>query len=121
MKTIDYGALFKKLKKELIKFTHVSIDKKPKKDQQTYYLTNNQLQLLDVCSYKGYNVPHAFTSSMEANQFVDSYVVKNTKFLEQHNKMQALDICLSCIYQFIFKLHLHIGIHFVRLLPLKDI
>jgi hypothetical protein len=67
MKTVDYGALFNKLKKELIKFTHVSIEKKPKKDQQTYYLMNNQLQLLDVYSYKGYNVPPAFMSSMDTN------------------------------------------------------
>ncbi len=43
LKTVDYGALFKKLKKELIKFIQVSINKKPKKDQQTYYLTNNKL------------------------------------------------------------------------------
>ncbi len=43
LKTVDYGALFKKLKKELIKFTQVLINKKPKKDQQTYYLTNNKL------------------------------------------------------------------------------
>lgn len=41
---------------------------------------------------------------MEVNQFVDSYVVKKTKFLEQHNKMQAPNIHLSCICQFIFKI-----------------
>ncbi len=59
---------------------------------------------MDVCNYKGYNVPLAFMSSMEATQFVDSYVVKKTKFLEQHNKMQAPGIHLSCICQFVFQI-----------------
>jgi hypothetical protein len=40
-KTIDYGALFKKFKKELIESTPMSIDKKLKKYQQTYYPTNS--------------------------------------------------------------------------------
>jgi hypothetical protein len=40
-KTIGYGALFKKLKKELIESTPASIDKKQKKYQQTYYPTNS--------------------------------------------------------------------------------
>lgn len=36
-KTTDCGMLLKKLKKELIESTLVPIDKKTKKDQQTYY------------------------------------------------------------------------------------
>jgi hypothetical protein len=51
---------------------------------------------MDVCGYEGYIVPLAFRSTIEANQFanqfVDSYVVKKTKFLEQHNKMLALGV-----------------------------
>ncbi len=101
-KTADYAALLKKLKKELIESTLASIDKKPKKDQETYYPTASQLQLLDVCGYKGYVVPLAFRSSIEANQFVDSYVLKKTKFLEQHNKMLAPWHSFFRIYKFIF-------------------
>jgi hypothetical protein len=101
-KTADYGALLKKLKKELIESTLASIDKKAKKDQETYYPTDSQLQLLDVCGYKGYIVPLAFRSSIEANQFVDSYVLKKTKFLEQHHKMLAPGIhFFECINSFL--------------------
>jgi hypothetical protein len=49
-KIANYGTLLKKLKKELVKSTLAPIDKKTKQDQQTYYPTNNQLQLLDVCN-----------------------------------------------------------------------
>jgi len=40
-KTIDYVALLKKLKKELVESTLTLIDKKQRKDQQTYYPTDN--------------------------------------------------------------------------------
>jgi len=40
-KIADYGPLLKKLKKELIESTLASIDKKAKKDQQTYYQTDS--------------------------------------------------------------------------------
>jgi hypothetical protein len=82
---------------------------KKQKDQETYYPTDSQLQLLDVCGYKGYIVPLAFRSSMEANQFVDSYVLKKTKFLEQHNKMLAPGIHF-------FKFCFHIDSHFSLIL-----
>jgi hypothetical protein len=49
-KIANCGTLLKKLKKELIESTLVPIDKKTKNDQQTYYPTDNQLQLLDVCN-----------------------------------------------------------------------
>jgi hypothetical protein len=101
-KTADYGALLKKLKKELIESTLASIDKKAKKDQKTYYPTDSQLQPLDVCGYKGYIVPLAFRSSIEANRFVHSYVVKKIKFLEQHNEKLAPCIHFFRIYKFIF-------------------
>jgi hypothetical protein len=102
LKTANYGALFKKLRKELVESTLMPIDKKPKKDEQIYYLTNSQLWFLDVCDYKRYNVPPMFTFPMEVNQFMDNYAMKKTKFLEQHNEMSAPDIFLSYIYQFIF-------------------
>ncbi len=41
VKNADYGMLFKKLKKELVESTLVSIDIKTKKDQPTYYSTDN--------------------------------------------------------------------------------
>lgn len=62
-KIADYGALLKKLKKELIEPTLASIDKKARKDQQTYYQTDSQFQLLNVCGYKGYIVPLVFHRS----------------------------------------------------------
>jgi hypothetical protein len=62
-KIADYGALLKKLKKELIESTLVSIDKKAKEDRQTYYQTDSQFQLLNVCGYKGYIGPLVFHRS----------------------------------------------------------
>jgi hypothetical protein len=35
--------------------------------EQSYYLSDNQLYLLDVRGYKGYNLPIDFTSSIQAN------------------------------------------------------
>jgi hypothetical protein len=40
-KTIDYVALLKKLKKELAESNLTLIDKKQRKDQHTYYPTDN--------------------------------------------------------------------------------
>jgi hypothetical protein len=54
LKTTNYGMLLKKLKKELVESNLVPINKKTKKDQQTYYSIDNQSGLLDVCGYKGY-------------------------------------------------------------------
>jgi hypothetical protein len=64
-KTANYGAMFKKLNKKIIESTHPLIDKKPKKYQHIYYPTNSQLHLLDICGYKGYNMPllHIFDGS----------------------------------------------------------
>jgi len=57
LKTTNYGALFKKLKKELVESTPMSINKKPKKDEQIYYLTNSQLWFLDVLITKDIMCP----------------------------------------------------------------
>jgi hypothetical protein len=54
-------------------------------------------------------VPPTFTSSMEANQFVDSYAVKKTKSLEQRKKMRTLGIHFSRICGFIFFNYIFIG------------
>jgi hypothetical protein len=62
-KIADYGALLKKSKKELIESTLASIDKKVNKDRQTYYQTDSQFQLLNVCGCKGYIVPLVFHRS----------------------------------------------------------
>jgi hypothetical protein len=35
----------------------------------------------------GYSEPLTFHSSIEANQFVDDWASKKTKFLDNHNKM----------------------------------
>ncbi len=59
-----------------------TIDKKPRKDQLTYFLTESQLRL--------YSAPISFASSMEANQFVDGYAIKKNNFVKQHSKMLAL-------------------------------
>jgi hypothetical protein len=40
-KTTYYGALLKKLKKEFVESTLTLIDKKQRKDQQTYYPIDN--------------------------------------------------------------------------------
>ncbi len=57
LKTTNYGALFKKLKKELVESTPMPINKKPKKDEQIYYLTNSQLWFLDVLITKDIMCP----------------------------------------------------------------
>jgi hypothetical protein len=88
-KVIDYAALLKKLKHELINYSPPPIDRRPRNDAQTFYPTDTQLRLLDVCGYKGYNEPPGFASSTEANQLVDTCAMKKTKFLEQHSKMLA--------------------------------
>jgi hypothetical protein len=62
-KIADCGALLKKLKKELIESTLASIDKKAKKHQHTYYQSDSQFQLLNVCGYKGYIVLLVFHRS----------------------------------------------------------
>lgn len=51
------------------------------------------------------------SSSIEANQFVDSYVAKKTKFVEHHDKMPAPGIHF-------FKLCFHIAIHFCLILAI---
>jgi hypothetical protein len=83
----NYITLLKKLKKDFIESTLSPLDKNSKKDHQTYCLIDSQLCLLDVYEYKGYNDPPTFASSMEVNQFVDSYVMRKSKFLEDQNKM----------------------------------
>jgi hypothetical protein len=70
-KTLDYVTHLKKLKKDLINSTSPPINKKFKKMEQTYYPTKNQLRLLDLCGYKGYNKPPTFNYSTEVNQFID--------------------------------------------------
>jgi len=40
-KTTNYGALLKKLKKKLVESTLTLVDKKQRKDQQTYYPIDN--------------------------------------------------------------------------------
>jgi hypothetical protein len=79
-----------KLKQDLVDSTPSPIDKKPRKDEQTCFLTESQLRLLDVCGYKGYSAPISFAFSMEANRFVDGYAIKKNNFVEQHSKMLAL-------------------------------
>ncbi len=69
-KTPDYATMLKKLNKDLTDSTAPPLDKKQKKTKQTFYPTESQLCLLDVCGYKGYNEHLAFDSSSEANQFV---------------------------------------------------
>jgi hypothetical protein len=96
-KVIDYVALMKKLKHEFITYSPPPIDKKPHNDVQTFCSSDSQLHLLDVCGYKGYNEPLGFASSIKANQFIDTYTMEKTKFLEQHSKMFVPSIIFSPI------------------------
>ncbi len=58
-KTTNYGAMFKNLNKKSIESTNPLIDKRPKQYQHIYYPSNSQLHFLNICGYKGYNMPHA--------------------------------------------------------------
>jgi hypothetical protein len=73
-KVIDYVALLIKLKHEFITYFPPPFDKKPHNDVQTFYSSDSQLHLLDVCGYKGYNEPLGFASSTKANQFFSSFL-----------------------------------------------
>jgi hypothetical protein len=66
-KTPDNITFLKILKKDLIDSTSSPINKKFKKMEHTCYPTENQLCLLNLCGYKGYNKPPTFGYSTEAN------------------------------------------------------
>jgi hypothetical protein len=66
-KTPEYVTLSKKLKKDFIDSTSPCVNKKFKKMEHTCYPIENQLCLLHLCGYKGYNKLPAFGDSTEAN------------------------------------------------------
>lgn len=110
-KTTNYGALLKKLKKELVESTRHQLTRNQKK------INKCMIQLIASCA------SWMFVATMDiicplhshylTSQFVDIYVIKKTKFLKQHNKsMLTFGIDLSHFSQFILKLCFHIEIHF---------
>jgi hypothetical protein len=108
----------RKLQKEFVNSIPPLLDKKLKKDKQTYYPIESQLCLLDVCSYSDYKKPPSIDSSSKANQFVDTYMVKKNKFLEDHGKMRTLSIFNFplkniCSYNFIYNIFLSITLHLI--------
>jgi hypothetical protein len=66
-KTSNYVTHLKKLKKDFIDSTSSPINMKFKKMEQTCCPTEDQLHILNLCGYKGYNKPLAFDYSIEAN------------------------------------------------------
>jgi hypothetical protein len=49
-----------------------------------------------------YNRPPSFDTSTKANQFIDIYVLKKIKFLEEHGKMLAPDSFFLLTYVIYF-------------------
>ncbi len=73
---------------------------------------------MEVCSYNDYKKPPSIDSSSKANQFVDTYMVKKNKFLEDHEKMPTLSIFNFplkniCSYNFIYNIFLSITLHLI--------
>lgn len=104
------------------------LDKKTKKDEQTYFLIKNQLQFLDVCNCKEYNKPSSFHSSIEVNHFVDTYATKeilwrswknvNPKFF--HLFLFSFHFSYySIFFLFYIILHFHISINLIMIRHVK--
>jgi hypothetical protein len=73
------------------------LDKEPKRDEQTYFPTQSQLWLLDVCGYKEYNKPPSINSSIEVYQFVNTHFTKKNQIFEVHGKMPIPSLSIFCV------------------------
>ena len=82
---INYSHLLIKLKIEFLKTS----PKKPR-NVKTFYPTEAQRRLLDVCGYKNFLNPHGFESVQEVNEFVTKYAEHRKDFEKMHGDLSCL-------------------------------
>ena len=80
--TINYSRLLTKLKAEVPETT----PKKPR-IEKTFFPTEAQSRLLDVCGYKDFLNPPGFGTVREVNQFVTEHADHIKEFEKKHDNM----------------------------------
>ena len=82
---INYSRLLIKLK---IEFRKTS-PKKPR-NVKTFYPTEAQRRILDVCGYNFFLNPHGFESVREVNEFVTEHAEHQKDFEKMHGDLSCL-------------------------------